>query len=549
MAAAAGPEGATFELTEASRRQQEEQEKLLRDFELRRRIRSTVVPTDDGKVRSMLRALGEPVTLFGEREMERRERLRKHLAEREAAGEGAPDGAPLIGQVVVEEAEMQRQLFYTEGDEALLAARKAIAAWSLPRAAERLAAQKRQQADLQGLQALDAARKASESAARRLAQVSSEIGDDRPIQGVQFSPDGSVVATCGWGGSVALWTADASCKRVWAFRAAAERLTGLAWHPHARPTLHLQQQKPAGDAAAAAAAAAEGMNGQEGPGAAAAAAGGSETVALATGCADGTAALWTEDGKLLRKLQGHTDRLARVAFHPMGHHLATASFDTTWRLWDAETGACLMEQEGHSRQVYAVAFHPDGSLAGSAGLDAYGRIWDCRTGRCVFTLAGHVKQIIALDFAPDGYHVATGGDDHTVKIWDLRKRRSSYTIPAHTSLVSTVRWQPGSGHVLLTAGYDCQAKLWSSRDWKLLKVLAGHEGKIMAADMCPVYSGSGLSASSGGCGLGGGYEALVSSVSYDRTIKVWAPEDVPDVVGGEEEDEDSSGDDDDMLDA
>jgi WD40 repeat protein len=51
---------------------------------------------------------------------------------------------------------------------------------------------------------------------------------------------------------------------------------------------------------------------------------------------------------------------------------ATASFDTTWRFWDVETGACLMEQEGHSRQVYAVAFHPDGSLAGSAGLDAFG---------------------------------------------------------------------------------------------------------------------------------------------------------------------------------
>jgi U4/U6 small nuclear ribonucleoprotein PRP4 len=46
-------------------------------------------------------------------------------------------------------------------------------------------------------------------------------------------------------------------------------------------------------------------------------------VALATGCADSTAALWTESGKLLRKLTGHTDRLARVAFHPMGHHLVS----------------------------------------------------------------------------------------------------------------------------------------------------------------------------------------------------------------------------------
>ena len=51
---------------------------------------------------------------------------------------------------------------------------------------------------------------------------------------------------------------------------------------------------------------------------------------------------------------------------------ATASFDTTWRLWDVETGQSLMEQEGHSRPVYTVAFHPDGSLAASAGLDSIG---------------------------------------------------------------------------------------------------------------------------------------------------------------------------------
>lgn len=50
-------------------RDKEEQEKLLREFEMRRRIRGTVVPTDDSKVRQMLRTLGEPVTLFGEKEV------------------------------------------------------------------------------------------------------------------------------------------------------------------------------------------------------------------------------------------------------------------------------------------------------------------------------------------------------------------------------------------------------------------------------------------------------------------------------------------------
>lgn len=58
---------------------------------------------------------------------------------------------------------------------------------------------------------------------------------------------------------------------------------------------------------------------------AAAAASSSDTVALGTGCADGTAALWSEGGKLLRKLEGHTDRLGRVAFHPMGMHFVSGA--------------------------------------------------------------------------------------------------------------------------------------------------------------------------------------------------------------------------------
>lgn len=46
--------------------------------------------------------------------MERRERLRRLLAEREATGEGV-DGAPLVGQVLVEEVVEQKELFYTGG--------------------------------------------------------------------------------------------------------------------------------------------------------------------------------------------------------------------------------------------------------------------------------------------------------------------------------------------------------------------------------------------------------------------------------------------------
>ena len=139
-------------------------------------------------------------------------------------------------------------------------------------------------------------------------------------------------------------------------------------------------------------------------------------------------------------LRGHAQRLSSVEFHPSGAYVATTSFDTTWRLWDVETGAELLLQEGgHQREVYPLAFHPDGSLVATGDLGGLGRVWDLRSGKSVFLLRGHVKQMLALDFSPNGYHVASGSDDHTSIIWELRQQRTLYTIPAHRGLVSRVK--------------------------------------------------------------------------------------------------------------
>lgn len=119
--------------TQASNRERLEQEKKIKEYELKKKAASVVVPTDDGRVRQMLRQLEEPITLFGEREvrhachhaspipdpallrpsprpicntrmpcspmqMERRERLRRLLAQQAVE----LDDTPAIGQLVVE---------------------------------------------------------------------------------------------------------------------------------------------------------------------------------------------------------------------------------------------------------------------------------------------------------------------------------------------------------------------------------------------------------------------------------------------------------------
>ena len=49
------------------------------------------------------------------------------------------------------------------------------------------------------------------------------------------------------------------------------------------------------------------------------------------------------------------------AFSPDGAHIATASYDNTARIWEAETGAVLRTLEGHDGSVYCCAFSPDGA--------------------------------------------------------------------------------------------------------------------------------------------------------------------------------------------
>lgn len=195
---------------------------------------------------------------------------------------------------------------------------------------------------------------------RHLINQVSEIGDDRPIVGCVFSPDGSQLLTGSWSGAVKIWDS-ASCRVVTSIKAHTDRVTGVAWNPNVagvwrlllrlsliggrvdlypNKLLQFASQDRCQQVCFAM------------PGAGTS----TEGVAFVSGATDGTACLWSKEGHCQATLSGHTDRLGRVAFHPFGRHVGTASFDTTWRFWDIATSTCLQEQEGHSRAVYAIAF-------------------------------------------------------------------------------------------------------------------------------------------------------------------------------------------------
>lgn len=198
-----------YEVSEESRKAQERKEQLVQKLLLQRRANALAIPTKDSAVRQRLRSLQHPVTLFGEREMERRDRLRSIIAKLDADGEletlmqtqdaageaaAAATGGLEDGNAdTVQEDVPPLQLFYTEGTEELLVCRKEILKYSLPRAQERIERAKRKRndpdedEDVETQQVLDSMASTS--------MECSEIGDSRPLSACAFSPDASLLVT------------------------------------------------------------------------------------------------------------------------------------------------------------------------------------------------------------------------------------------------------------------------------------------------------------------------------------------------------------------
>ena len=470
---------------------------ILSDFRKKREAAAIAVPTDDKRVRADLRSRGEPITLFGERPEDRRDRLRELLytAQQGDDDESMQDATPAAdGEDEVGE-------FYTEGLPELVQARRDIARYSLPRTAKRIAHQRTEST-------IPVARHVQHRNAIKghlsgFELFGSQIASERAVSIVRFSPDNQVIASGDWSGSLKLLDIpNLETKAV--LRGHKGMISGVAWHPTAAYTSQDSS---------------------------------SDQLSLVSGGGEGDVNLWSlAQDTPISTLSGHTARVSRTEFHPSGRYLASASYDTTWRLWDLDTTTELLLQEGHSKEVHTISFNVDGSLLASAGLDSIPRIWDLRTGRTVMLLESHTAPVFAVDWGTDGVRVLTGSSDGFAKCWDLRAVRETASIGAHRNGVSDIRWFKGAdgplspnvnddikmangtegedevqpkkaGTFFISSGFDKTVNIFSADDWALCKSLTGHDNTVLS---CDVTSDA----------------KWIASCSRDRTVKLWARDDM-----------------------
>ena len=209
---------------------------------------------------------------------------------------------------------------------------------------------------------------------------------------------------------------------------------------------------------------------------------------LVAGFQDGTVRLWEVATQTeVATLEGHTDRVASVAFSPDGRLLASGAGggDRTVRLWDAATQTEVATLRGHTGGVRSVSFaSPDGATLASAGGwdDRTVRLWDVATHEEVATLEEHGGPVHSVTYSRDGSTLVSGAADGTVLLRDGETGNAA-GLSGHASLSSMALSPDGA---LLASGYQYGTiRLWDAVTRTPIATLEGHTSRVVSVSLFP----------------------------------------------------------------
>jgi uncharacterized protein (TIGR03067 family) len=163
-------------------------------------------------------------------------------------------------------------------------------------------------------------------------------------------------------------------------------------------------------------------------------------------------------GRPVRSLRGHTNRLTSVAYSSDGKWIATASWDGTGRIWDAQTGMEVRCLEGPGTEEYnsfdRIAFSPDNTFVVTVVRESRDNwvviVWDRRTGEKIRTFPTGVAGGFSL--SPDGRLIACGGYQD-IRLYDFATGKLVRKVQADENQlhIRSVTFSP-DGKTLISTG-------------------------------------------------------------------------------------------------
>ncbi|CAK1548469.1 unnamed protein product [Leptosia nina] len=133
--------------------------------------------------------------------------------------------------------------------------------------------------------------------------------------------------------------------------------------------------------------------------------------------------------KPIKSFLGHTNEVNAIKWDPQGQLLASCSDDMTLKIWSMKQDTCVHDLQAHSKEIYTIKWSPTGPgtqnpnmnlILASASFDSTVRLWDVEKGACVHTLTKHTEPVYSVAFSPDGKFLASGSFDKCVHIWSTQ---------------------------------------------------------------------------------------------------------------------------------
>jgi len=223
------------------------------------------------------------------------------------------------------------------------------------------------------------------------------------VLGLAFSPDGQILASCGYDRLVKLWKVPTG-----------EALATLKDHSDA-----------VYDVAFA-----------------------SHGGLLASVAADRTVKIWdVRTGHRLYSLGEATDWLYTVTWHPDGRRVAAGGVDRSIRVWEARAdGARLLHSVfAHQGAVLRLAYSPDGKLLVSLGEDRVVKVWDAARMTELRVLPAQPETTLSLAVRPDARQLALGRFDGALILLDAESGKlQTQLLPEKPPVPKISRLQPNA---------------------------------------------------------------------------------------------------------
>ncbi|KAH7664032.1 Beta-transducin family (WD-40 repeat) protein [Dioscorea alata] len=157
----------------------------------------------------------------------------------------------------------------------------------------------------------------------------------------------------------------------------------------------------------------------------------------------------------------HQDEINAIQWDPTGTLLASCSDDRSVKIWSLELGTCLHDLQGHHEAVYTIKWSPTGPgtinpnkqlVLASASGDSTIKLWDAHKGHLLRTLNGHREAVYSIAFSPNGNYLASGSQDRHLHIWSVKDGSILKTYSRGGAIIYHVSWNRENDKVVAGFG-------------------------------------------------------------------------------------------------